>query len=77
MFYDSKFHRSAPADLHDTDLYTVLPKSATEPIYVKPHWEREQQMESIEPRHSEEIKQATFGSIEAGTLFGPDRMRKS
>jgi hypothetical protein len=47
----------------------MLPKAMGEPIYVKPEWEREHQVEMI--------KRPTFGSIEAGTLFGPDRVRKS
>jgi hypothetical protein len=41
MFYSSKLLKWPPVSLRDIDLYTVLPKAKSEPIYVKSDWERE------------------------------------
>jgi hypothetical protein len=41
MFYSSKLLKWPPVSLRDIDLYTVLPKAKSEPIYVKSNWERE------------------------------------
>jgi hypothetical protein len=41
MFYSSKLLKLPPTSLRDIDLYTVLPKAKSEPIYVKSDWERE------------------------------------
>jgi hypothetical protein len=41
MFYSSKLLKRPPMSLRDIDLYTVLPKAKSEPIYVKANWERE------------------------------------
>ena len=41
IFYSSKLLKRPPAGLRDVDLYTVLPKARSEPVYVKSAWERE------------------------------------
>ena len=41
MFYSSKLLKRPPMSLRDIDLYTVLPKAKSEPIYVRSDWERE------------------------------------
>ncbi len=41
MFYSSKLLKWPPMSLQDIDLYTVLPKAKSEPIYVRSDWERE------------------------------------
>ena len=41
IFYSSKILKRPPMSLSDIDLYTVLPKARSEPIYVKLDWERE------------------------------------
>ena len=41
IFYSSKLLKRPPRSLRDIDLYTVLPKAQSEPIYVKSDWERE------------------------------------
>jgi len=41
IFYSSKLLKRPPRSLRDIDLYTVLPKAKSEPVYVKSDWERE------------------------------------
>jgi hypothetical protein len=41
VFYSSKLLKRPPNSLRNIDLYTVLPKAKSEPIYVKPDWQRE------------------------------------
>ena len=41
IFYSSKLLKRPPRSLSDIDLYTVLPKAKSEPVYVKSAWERE------------------------------------
>ena len=41
IFYSSKLLKRPPMSLRDIDLYTVLPKARSEPVYVKSDWERE------------------------------------
>lgn len=50
------------------DLYTVLPRAKSEPIYVKSDWQREELAETKEARPFRGLKAAKFGSIEAGTI---------
>jgi hypothetical protein len=40
IFYSSKLLRQPPMSLRGIDLYTVLPKAKSEPVYVKSDWER-------------------------------------
>ena len=44
VFYSSKLLKRPPLSLRDIDLYTVLPKAKSEPVYVKSAWERGLQM---------------------------------
>jgi hypothetical protein len=50
MFYSSKLLRCPPMSLRDIDLYTVMPKAESEPIYVKSDWERELEAELKEAK---------------------------
>jgi hypothetical protein len=68
MFYSSKLLRCPPASLRDTDLYSLLPKAKSEPVYVKSDWERELAVAIKEAKDLRRLKPARFGSIEAGTI---------
>jgi hypothetical protein len=41
IFYSSKLLKRPPISLRDVDLYIVLPKAKSEPVYVKSDWEGE------------------------------------
>ncbi|MGO8841074.1 MAG: hypothetical protein ACLQF1_08035 [Methyloceanibacter sp.] len=41
IFYSSKLLKRPPRSLRDIDLYAVLPKAKSEPVYVKSAWESE------------------------------------
>jgi hypothetical protein len=48
--YSSKLLRRPPAGLCGVDLYTVLPKATSEPVYAKAEWERELEVARKEAR---------------------------
>ena len=50
IFYSSKLLKRPPMSLSDIDLYTVLPKAKSEPVYVKANWERELEAAQKEAR---------------------------
>ncbi|MGC1180282.1 MAG: hypothetical protein WA884_15000 [Methyloceanibacter sp.] len=52
IFYSSKLLKRPPRSLSDIDLYTVLPKAKSEPVYVKSDWERELEAALRESRAS-------------------------
>ena len=52
IFYSSKLLKQPPRSLSDIDLYTVLPKAKSEPVYVKSDWERELEAALRESRAS-------------------------
>jgi hypothetical protein len=63
-----KIPDEARRSVYDIDLYNVLPKAKSEPIYVKSNWERDELAEIKEAKRFKGLKQAKFGSIEAGTI---------
>jgi hypothetical protein len=62
-FYSSKLLRCPPVSLRDTDLYTVLPKAKSEPLYSMSEWESELKAAIKEARPFRGLKVANFGSI--------------
>jgi len=50
--FSSKLLKRPPRSLSDIDLYTVLPKAKSEPVYVKSDWERELEAALRESRAS-------------------------
>src|SRR5439155_41973 len=50
MFYSSKLLKQPPRSLRNIDLYTMLPKPKSEPLYVKAKWERELEAAQKEAR---------------------------
>jgi hypothetical protein len=63
-----KIPDEARTSVCDIDLYSLLPRAKSEPIYVKSDWERVELAEIKEAKRFKGLKQAMFGSIEAGTI---------
>ena len=68
IFYSSKLLKRPPRSLRDIDLYTVLPKAQSEPIYVKSDWERELEVALKEFSSRPASHQIRYKYIEGGEI---------